>query len=201
MSTKPDQAHGAPLRPWSSRHLDVEWTGSTRDDCWGLSGTSHQPSSKRSTMPKLRWPDSTNSVSDDPGTVQPRTGSMGLTRGHDTRRMKRSSPSRAAAHCFSPDTPSPVWFRVEAVGGGSRRLVFDAAFLARLARHPHFVPVLSSRQRPSRASACFRPVPFGPSPQPPRLSCLWTDRSCSFRLAAAGLGRLAGTRRAPETRG
>ena len=36
----------------------------------GPLGTSQQPSSRRSTMPRPQWPDSTNSVSDDPGTVQ-----------------------------------------------------------------------------------------------------------------------------------
>ena len=33
-----------------------------------------QPSSKPSTMPTPRWPDSTNSVSDDPGTLQADAG-------------------------------------------------------------------------------------------------------------------------------
>ena len=46
----------------------VDWF-SIRDDCWGRSGTFHQQSSRRSTMSRLRWPDSTNSVSDVPGTI------------------------------------------------------------------------------------------------------------------------------------
>ena len=43
------------------------WIGSTCGDCWDRSGTSRQPSSRRSTISRLRWPDSTNSVSDVPG--------------------------------------------------------------------------------------------------------------------------------------
>jgi len=62
---------GVRSRPWSSPR-SRGWTGSICGGCWDRSGTSHRPSSKPSTMPRPRWPDSTNSVSDVPGTLQAR---------------------------------------------------------------------------------------------------------------------------------
>ena len=45
----------------------VDWFNTRR--LLGPLGTFHQQSSRRSTMSRLRWPDSTNSVSDVPGTI------------------------------------------------------------------------------------------------------------------------------------
>ena len=46
----------------------VDWFNTRR--LLGRSGTFHQQSSRRSTMSRLRWPDSTNSVSEKLGTIQ-----------------------------------------------------------------------------------------------------------------------------------
>ena len=56
------------------------WIGSTCGDCWDRSGTSRQPSSRRSTISRLRWPDSTNSVSDVPGTIHDGIEMLGVVR-------------------------------------------------------------------------------------------------------------------------
>ncbi len=65
---------GRRSRRSSSRH-SCGSTGSTRGGCLARSGTSRQQSSKRSTMPRPPWRDSTNSVSDDPGTLHERVPS------------------------------------------------------------------------------------------------------------------------------
>ena len=63
------EGRGAVWRRWNSR----PWRGSTgsiRVGCLSRSATSRRPSTKRATISRLRWPDSHNSLSDKPGTVQ-----------------------------------------------------------------------------------------------------------------------------------
>ena len=68
---QPVVPNGVPLSKIHHAAFDVHLIG-IDPDCWDRSRTSRQPSSKRSTISRPRSPNSTNSVSEIPGTIQVR---------------------------------------------------------------------------------------------------------------------------------
>ena len=147
-------------------------------------------------MSRLRWPDSTNSVSDVPGTIQPRP-TRPLVRNLDDGAMKKILVGAAAFGCSkgsfgASTTEIPVRIRLfDEVSFAGRTSIREALFNA---------PWRSRSRSSTKALRSTRWPAAGKLPASsitPRSSCLTMECSCASNTAPRGAVR--GALRSPPT--